>query len=446
VDAVVFRKVRAIDPACGLDALVDVVVEGGRITRLGPEAAKGVEGERVWEVGREGAWLLPGLVDLHAHLREPGQEYKEDIASGLAAAAAGGFTDVCAMPNTSPVNDSPAVTELMLERARTVGGPRLHPLSAITVGQRGDALCDLRAQRDAGVIAMSDDGRCVTRSDVMMSALVAARDLDIPLVQHAEDHALTAGAVMHEGAVSARLGLRGWPRVAEDVIVARDLILASYTRSRYHLAHVSTRGAVELVREAKSRGLPVTCEVTPHHLLLTDAALLGYDPLCRVNPPLREDDDVAALRAGLADGTIDCIATDHAPHSASDKGYRSEATRASKEALLAAAPGMVGLELCLPLLLELAATGTLPIARVIAALTSGPAGVVGMEGRGLYEGARADLVVLDADARRTVDRSALRSKSNNTPFEGREIRGRVIVTMVGGRVVFDESARAEKNR
>lgn len=441
-----FRKVRALDPSRGLDAVVDVVVEGGRFARVGPDAAAGFAGAdpaRVRVVEPAGAWLLPGLVDLHVHLREPGQEHKEDIASGLRAAAAGGFTDVCAMPNTSPVNDEPAITRRMLERAAGAGGPRLHVVSAITRGQRGDELADLAGQREAGVVAASDDGRCVTRSDVMRAALERARDLDLPLVQHAEDHALTAGASMHEGAASARLGLRGWPRVAEDVIVARDLILAEYTRARYHLAHMSTAGAARLVRDAKDRGIAVTCEVTPHHLLLTDAALLGYDPICKVNPPLREEDDVAALRAALADGTIDCIATDHAPHAPPDKGRASwsDPPRAfGREDVERAAPGMIGLEWCLPLLLDLARRTDVPVARVIEALTSGPARVIGLPRRGIAEGEPADLVLVDPDVEVELAPSTLRSKNQNSPFVGRRVRGRVTMTMVAGRAVFEQGA------
>ncbi len=275
IETVVFRRVRAIDPGEGVDGEVDVVVERGRISRLGRDAANDLlQGERVRVVDRPGAWLLPGLIDLHAHLREPGGEGKEDIASGLRAAAAGGFVDVCCMPNTLPVNDSRAVTEMLVDKARALGSVRLHPIGAITVGQKGLALTEMADLRDGGAVAVSDDGRCVTDSQVMRRALEYASTFGLPLIQHAEDHALTDGAQMHEGAISTRLGLRGWPRVAEDIIVARDLLLAEYTRARYHVAHVSTAGAVRLIREGKSRGIAVTAEVTPHHLLLTHEALL----------------------------------------------------------------------------------------------------------------------------------------------------------------------------
>ena len=320
----VLRGVRAVDPSQKLDAVVDIVVEDGRITRLGRDAARDfvAPATAIVRTATPAAplWIFPGFVDLHAHLREPGQESKEDVQSGLAAAAAGGFTDVCCMPNTRPVNDSKLVTELLLRKARDVSHVRLHPIGAITVGQMGTDLTEMATLKEAGVVAVSDDGKCVTSSAVMRSALEYAATFDLPVIQHAEDHALTEGAQMHEGSVSTRLGLRGWPRVAEDVIVARDVILAEYTRAKYHVAHLSTVGAARIVREAKSRGIPVTAEVTPHHLLLTHEAVLGYRTACKVNPPLREDEDVEAMRAALADGTIDCVATDHAPHSPRRQG------------------------------------------------------------------------------------------------------------------------------
>jgi dihydroorotase len=278
----VIRAVRALDPQSALDAVVDLVIERGVLTRVGPDAgAELARSERARVIDGRGRWALPAFVDLHAHLREPGHEYKEEIPTGLRAAAAGGYAHVCVMPNTRPVNDTRAVTELMLRRASEAGGPSLHPIAAITVGQKGKDLTEMAELRDAGAVAVSDDGVCVMSSAVMRRALEYAKNFDMPVIQHAEDHELTQGADMHEGVISARLGLKGWPRVAEDVIVARDIILAEYLDARYHVAHVSTRGAIALVREAKARGVAVTCEVTPHHLLLTDADLLGYDTACR---------------------------------------------------------------------------------------------------------------------------------------------------------------------
>jgi len=437
-EALVFRRVRAVDPSQTgreLDGEVDVVVEGRTITKVGPgagdELARTKSGRvRVVEVA--GALLLPGLIDLHAHLREPGQEGKEDLRSGLAAAAAGGFTDVCAMPNTRPVNDTRFVTEMLVHKARSIGGTRLHPIGAITVGQKGETLTEMADLKDAGAVAVSDDGHCVTRSDVMRRALEYASTFGLPLIQHAEDHALTKDAQMHEGAVSTRLGLRGWPRVAEDIIVARDVILAEYTRARYHLAHVSTLGAIRIIREAKSRGIAVTAEVTPHHLLLTDASLMGYDTACKVNPPLREDEDVAALREALADGTIDCIATDHAPHGILDKDCE----------LSEALPGMIGLELCVPLMLGLVEKGVFPLSRLVHALTQGPARIVGLTAARIREGSEASLTLVDPARSWTVAPERLRTKSRNTPFLGQTVKGMVMMTLVAGAIAFEVTETA----
>lgn len=431
-DPIVFRRVRAVDPAASLDAEVDVVVDGGRVARLGPDAGRELVlagGSRVRIVECSGKWLLPGFVDLHCHLREPGDESKEDVASGLRAAAAGGFVDVCCMPNTRPVNDSRVVTEMLVGKARSAASIRMHPIAAVTVGQRGEQLTEMADLKAAGAIAVSDDGRCVADSQVMRRALEYASTFDLPLIQHAEDHALTEGAQMHEGAVSARLGLRGWPRVAEDVIVARDVILAEYVGARYHVAHVSTCGSVRILREAKSRGIAVTAEVTPHHLLLSDEALLGYDTACKVNPPLREPHDVEALRAALADGTVDCIATDHAPHGILDKNVE----------FAEAAPGMIGLELCFPVLLDLVRQSRLSLERLVTALTACPARVVGLQAPTLREGARADLVLVDPNARYAIDPSRLRTKSRNTPFAGRSVQGRVMMTVCEGRIVHEHA-------
>jgi len=432
-ELVIFSSIRAIDPARGLDEEVDVVVERGVITRIGRGAAADlVTSPLARVIAGAGRWLLPAFVDLHAHLREPGQEYKEDILTGLGAAAAGGFAHVCAMPNTRPVNDTRAITEMMIARAERVGGPKLHPIGAITMGQKGSELTEMGDLKDAGAIAVSDDGRCVTSSAVMRRALEYARTFGLTVIQHAEDHALTEGSQMHEGVVSTRLGLRGWPRVAEDIIVARDVLLAETTGARYHVAHVSSLGAVRILREAKSRGLPVTAEVTPHHLLLTDAALIGYDTACKVNPPLRSEEDVAALRAALADGTIDAIATDHAPHSPLEKDCEFEA----------ASPGMVGLETCFPLLLGLVRSGTLPLGRLIDALTRAPARAVGIDVPTLTEGVPAAMVMIEPEKSWLVDARRLRSKNANTPFLGREVRGAVALTMSEGAVIFDATEEA----
>ncbi len=431
-DLWVFTNVRAVDPSRSLDAVVDVVVERGNIIALGAGAATAEikKSERARVVDGNGLWLLPAFVDLHAHLREPGQEYKEDIASGLAAAAAGGFAHVCAMPNTRPVNDTRAVTESMMMRAREANGTKLHPIGAITMGQRGAELTEMADLKEAGCCAVSDDGRCVTSSLVMRRALEYAKNFDLAVIQHAEDHALTEGAEMHEGATSTRLGLRGWPRVAEDAIVARDLLLAEATGARYHVAHVSSLGSVRILREAKSRGLAVTAEVTPHHLMLTDEALLGYDTACKVNPPIREAEDRDALRQALVDGTIDAIATDHAPHSSLEKDLEF------KEA----SPGIIGLELVVPLLLDLVRSQQLSLARFVDALTRAPARVAGLRAPSLRQGAPAELCLVDPTRAFTVDPATLRSKSHNTPFLGKTFKGRVLLTTAAGKIThLDES-------
>ncbi|MGD8606979.1 MAG: dihydroorotase, partial [Myxococcales bacterium] len=418
---IVLRGGRVLDPSQGLDEVADVVIEAGRIQKVGAGAGAAYEpsGEQVRVVDVSGHWVCPGFIDLHVHLREPGQEYKEDIASGLDAAVAGGFTAVCPMPNTKPSNDTRAITEMMLARAEEHGGARLLPFGAVTRGQRGAELTEMADLRDAGAIGVSDDGRCVMNAAVMRHALEYARTFDLLVSQHCEDHDLTEGAQMHEGARSTELGLRGWPRAAEDIIVARDLILAEVTGARYHVAHISSLGAVRLLREAKSRGLRVSAEVTPHHLLFTDEALLSYDTYCKVNPPLREEEDRTALREALADGTIDCIATDHAPHSDLEKDCEFEA----------ASVGINGLESAVASMLQLVRDGTLRPLRLVETLSTAPARLIpDFEGGSLREGKRADVTVLDPEARWTLDKRALRSKSHNTPLLGRELRGRPSLT------------------
>jgi dihydroorotase len=427
-DLVVIQNARLFDPALGLDEVGDVVIEKGQLSRVGKSAAGEAAGsERARRIDGQGRWVLPAFVDLHAHLREPGYEYKEDVFSGLDAAAAGGFAHVCVMPNTKPVNDTRAVTELMLARAAEHGGTRLHPIAAITRGLGGKELTEMAELRRSGAVGVSDDGVCVMSSAVMRRALEYARNFDMPVIQHCEDHELTRGADMHEGAVSAELGLRGWPRVAEDVIVARDLLLAEYVGARYHVAHVSTAGAIRLLREAKSRGLPVTAEVTPHHLLLTDSAVIGYRTACKVNPPLREQADVDALRQALADGTIDAIATDHAPHSSLEKDCEfSEAS-----------PGMMGLELCFGLLLGLVDEGRVSLWRLVDALSRAPARVAGIDAPTLRAGSAADLVLVDPAAIWQPRSAPLKTKSRNTPFLDSELKGRVLMTFARGDLAFD---------
>jgi dihydroorotase len=421
----VLNNARVVDPSCGRDEIADIVLENGRVLAVGPGAGARYRPERDGQViDCTNRWIFPGFVDMHTHLREPGFEYKEDIRSGSVAAAAGGFTTICAMPNTNPVNDNRAITEMMVARAKEVNIVRVHPIGAVTRKLAGVELTEVADLREGGCVAISDDGRCVLHSGVMRRALEYARTFDVPLVQHAEDHHLTEGAQMHEGVVSTRLGLKGWPRVAEDHIVARDLMLSEMTGARYHVAHLSTMGAAALVREAKSRQIRATAEVTPHHLLLTHEGVMGYNTACKVNPPLREQRDCDALIAALADGTIDCIATDHAPHAPSEKECEySEAPN-----------GMIGLETAFPLLLALVHEGKLSLNRLIAALTIGPAKIIGQPVGTLREGALADLTVVDPDAHWTVER--FQSKSRNSPFVGQKLRGRVECTVMGGAIVW----------
>ena len=429
IPLIVLRGGRVLDPSQGLDETADVVIEAGRIKEVGRGAAAGYQqSDDIRIVDASGRWVCPGFIDLHVHLREPGQEYKEDIASGLDAAAAGGFTAVCPMPNTKPTNDNRAITEMMMARAEDHGGVRLLPFGAVTKGQKGAELTEMADLREAGAVGVSDDGRCVMNAAVMRHAMEYARTFDLLVSQHCEDHHLTEGAQMHEGARSTQLGLRGWPRAAEDIIVARDLILAEMTGARYHVAHISSLGAIRLIREAKSRGLRVSAEVTPHHLLFTDEALLGYDTYCKVNPPLREEEDREALRDALADGTIDCIATDHAPHTDLEKDCEFEA----------ASVGINGLETALGSMLQLVRDRVLTPLRFVEVLSTGPGRLLpDFEGGSLRKGQRADITMLDPEGRWIIDEGALRSKSHNTPLLGRELMGRPVLTIVGGQIVHE---------
>ncbi len=407
------------------DRAIDVRVAGGRIVELG----RGLSAHRVVDV--RDLWVVPGLIDLHVHLREPGQEYKEDIETGTRAAAAGGFTTICCMPNTRPVNDQRTVTELIVRRARDVGAVRVRPIGAITAGLEGKALADIADMKEGGIVAISDDGRPVMNAGLLRRAFEYARTFELPLVQHAEDLDLSEEGAMNEGAVATRIGIRGQPACAESAMVARDLEIVAWTGARYHVAHVSTARTVALVRDAKRRGLPVTCEVTPHHLALTDEACSHYDTSTKVMPPLRTAADQAALFEALADGTIDCIATDHAPHSPVEKDVEFEC----------AAPGMLGLETALPILLGFVREGRLDEARVLAALTSAPARAFGLSGGALAVGAAADVCVIDPERPVSIDADALRSKSKNTPFLGRTFAGRAVLTLLEGRAVHDLDGR-----
>jgi dihydroorotase len=421
------RGGRVIDPASNLDVQADVLIRDGKVARIEPGLGTNPGRDvRVFEVA--GCWVVPGLIDLHTHLREPGQEYKEDIATGTAAAAAGGFTAVCAMPNTVPPNDNRAVTELMVRRAREVGVVRLYPIGAITQGLKGEVLSEMGELQEAGCVALSDDGRPVMSGEVMRRALEYARGFDIPIIQHCEDLNLSAGGSMHEGVISTRAGIRAQPSAAESVMLARDIELVALTGARYHVAHISAAESVRLVREAKKRGLPVTCEVTPHHLTLTDEACATYDTHTKCNPPLRSSADVSALTEALADGTIDAIATDHAPHSTVEKDVEFEQ----------AAFGVIGLETALPLCLDLVRNGILTPTSLVHRLSTGPAALLRLPGGSLAAGSVADVTVINPDAAWTCEPVRFRSRSRNSPFAGVSMRGRAVLTLVGGRIAHAE--------
>ncbi|HUH01297.1 MAG TPA: dihydroorotase [Kofleriaceae bacterium] len=414
-------------PGGALDAAADVLIRDGVIAAIGRGLAAPA-GALVIDVADK--LVTAGLVDLHVHFREPGHEYKEDIASGALSAVTGGFTTVCCMPNTKPVNDCRSITDLITRRAREAGLARVRPIGAISRGLAGDALAEFGEMRDGGIVAVSDDGRPVMSAGLMRRALEYARTFDLPVVQHAEDLTLAEGGVMNEGEVSTRIGLRGQPPHAESVMVARDIELCEWTGARYHVAHVSAARSVELIRAARARGLPVTCEVAPHHFTLTDEACASYDTSTKVMPPLRTGPDIDAIKEALADGTIDCIATDHAPHSDVEKEVEFDC----------AAPGMIGLETAVPLTLDLVRAGVIELVHAVRLLTSGPARVFSLDREGvgsLAVGNPADLCVIDVNARWRIDRDGMHSKSTNTPFHLREVQGRAIFTTVGGRIVFD---------
>lgn len=424
------RGGRVIDPANGIDRIADVLIEDGRIASIGEHAGAGET------IDASGLVVCSGFVDIHTHLREPGFEHKETIESGTQAAARGGFTTVCAMPNTDPPCDSAGAVEFVLRRAAETGLVRVLPIGCVTKRREGKALAELAELAQAGAVAFSDDGSPVADAGLMRRALEYAGMLATPVIDHCEDSALAQGGVMHEGWVSTRLGLRGIPSAAEETMVARDIALAAETGSHVHLAHVSTAGSVELIRQAKAREVPVTAEVTPHHLALTHEAVLtgpaeslttlAYDTNAKVNPPLRSPEDVAACVAGLLDGTIDCIATDHAPHAIQDKLCEFDA----------AAFGISGLETALALCLT-----ALDIETAIQLLTVAPVHALGLdrriEGLGtLSPGAPADVALIDPAAEWTVEPELLASKGKNTPLAGRTLRGRVTATVYAGKVVW----------
>jgi dihydroorotase len=414
---------RVIDPSQGIDQVIDIMVAGGIIKALG----KGIKPESRCEIiEADGLLVTPGLIDMHVHLRDPGLEYKEDIVTGTRAAAAGGFTSVACMPNTKPVNDSSAVTSYILNKAKAEALVNVFPIGTITCGSKGEELIDLEELKDAGCVAVSDDGRPVTDAQMMRLALETAGKIGIPVISHAEELSLAADGVMNEGATSRELGLKGIPWVAEDTAIARDVYLAEFTDSPIHIAHVSTRGAVRIIRNAKSRGVKVTCETAPHYFSLTEDAVRSCRANAKMNPPLREEADVAAIRAGLADGTIDVIATDHAPHHKDEKDL--EFSKALN--------GIIGLETSLPLSLGLVRDGFLGLSSMLEKMSLNPAIILGIDRGTLKPGAIADITLIDPGVEWVVDPKTLSSKSSNSPWLGSKMKGKAMFTIVAGKVVY----------
>ena len=439
------RNGRVVDPSQGLDGPHDLLIVNGKIKEVRPlgsrlAGTKGRNGKAAAPAGTQvidldGAIVVPGLVDMHVHLREPGQEHKEVIETGTRAAAAGGFTSVACMPNTDPVNDSLSVTEYIVSEARRRGVVNVYPIGAVSKGSVGEELAEIGDMVRAGAVAVSDDGRPVSSSYLMRMALEYTRLFDIPVINHCEDRTLSSGGVMNEGTASTLLGLKGIPAAAESIMVARDLRLLELTGGRLHLAHLSTRAALDEVRRARAKGAKVTCEATPHHLILTDEAVVEsrYDASTKMNPPLRSEEDRLALLHALQEGTIDVIATDHAPHHSDEKLVEFDD-----------APfGIVGLETAVALVMDrLVRPGHIDLSRMVELMALNPAKILGLRKGTLAVGADADVTVIDPEMTRTVDPDRFESRSRNTPFAGWKLRGWPVMTFVGGRVVHDAEARS----
>lgn len=415
---------RVIDPSENIDKVLNIIVEEDRISDISKDS-KAPEGAEV--IDAKGAIVSPGFIDMHTHLRDPGYEYKEDIATGSAAAAAGGFTTICCMPNTNPANDCAAVTEYILTRAKALSKIEILPVGAITKGLKGELLADIGDLSQAGAVAISDDGMPVMNSGLMRRAMEYARSFNLPVISHAEDLNLRGKGVMHEGMISTELGLRGIPAAVEESMVARDILLSELTGSHLHIAHLSTEGGVNLIHMAKKKKLSVTCEATPHHFTLTDQAVYGYDTNTKVNPPLRSEVDKEAVIKALADGTIDVIATDHAPHAITEKELGFEDSSF----------GMIGLETALPLALKLVHDKKISLKRMIDAFSCRPAKILKLKGRGALKiGNYADITIFNESEAITVQASKFKSKSRNTPFDGWRLRGKVLFTVAKGKIAY----------
>jgi dihydroorotase len=423
VSRLLIKNARVVDPSQKLDEGLDILVVEGKIAKLAEKLAD----PKAEVIDATGLVAAPGFIDVHVHLREPGFEHKETIATGTAAAVAGGFTAVCCMANTQPVHDNPAITETILARARQANQCRVYPIGAISKGLAGEELAEMGEMVRAGAVAFSDDGKPVVNGYLMRRAMEYSRLFDVPIVDHCEEPSLAGSGVMHEGAVATRLGLRGIPAAAEEIMVWRDVVLAQLTGARLHVAHLSTRGSLAAVRQAKAQGLRVTCEVTPHHLALSDQAVAesNYDTNFKMNPPLRSAEHVEALLEGVLDGTVDCLATDHAPHHADEKAVEFDR-----------APfGVVGLETALPVTFDLlVGKHRMPLSRFVALWSTNPARIFRLPGGTLKVGSPADITLFDPEKRATVNPEKFRSLARNTPFAGRRLRGWPVITIVGGKV------------
>ena len=413
---------RVISPAQDLDDICDVLIEKGKVAAIG----KGLETQGAEVIDADGKIVTPGLVDIHVHLRDPGLEYKEDIASGTLSAVTGGFTSIACMPNTKPVNDNLSVTNYILNKVKQEGHCRVFPIASISKGLQGESMTEMGELRESGVYGVSDDGKPVDNAQLMRRAMEYAKPFGLTIVAHAEDLELVGSGVMNEGPVATELGLKGIPWVAEDAATAREIMLAEFTGARLHVAHVSTKGSIEIIRQAKKRGVNVTCEATPHHFTLTDEAVRGYNTNAKMNPPLRGEEDREAVRRGIADGTFDAIATDHAPHHIDEKNVEFNL----------AMNGIVGLETALPLTLRLVEEGLIDLPKAVALMTCGPAAALGIPAGQLEEGGVADVTVIDTALAWTVDAQQLVSKSKNTPFDGWTMKGAALCTIVGGKIAY----------
>lgn len=424
----VIRNGRVIDPLSGLDKICDVYIERGKVKKVAENIKVSGKG-KLKEINAENLIVCPGLIDIHVHLREPGFEHKETIKTGCLSAAAGGFTSIVCMPNTDPINDNASITDFILLKARTEGVVNVFPIGAITKGEKGEVLADIGEMFEAGCVAISDDGMPVTNSNLMRRAMEYVKPFGIPVIIHAEDKFLSSDGVMNEGVVSTQLGLKGIPSASEEVMIARDIILSEITGTPIHICHVSAEGSVRLIRDAKKRGVKITAEATPHHFTLTDEAVKKYSTDAKMNPPLRTKYDVEAVIEGLKDGTLDVIATDHAPHSRDEKKVEFDL-----------APfGIVGLETALPLSLKLVEDGHITLNQLIEKLTLKPSEIVNL-GRGtLKEGSPADITVFDPEGQFNVNPDSFHSKSKNTPFSGWKLKGVVHFTIVSGDVVYSKN-------